>query len=407
MLTIAGLAVGWLSIKSALIRTIPFSSPGIMRFAPDHPEIVLGRATTDLVTQHGILAPVTLSAVRRAAASTPLDARAYLILGHQQLLDNRPQRAVATLEAGQRLDPRQRLIHLLLLDRYLRTQRYGDAATQFSVLARLVGESQAPIAKAMAGMMLTSETRDAARRTLRIDPVLERAVLLTLAKSNIEPKTIFALASPAAHDDASAKESWGPPLVDRLIQQRRYMLARSVWQRIYRVPPVQAKMPITNVNFHKSAAIPPFDWILAAGSLGAANLQGNALTVDYYGRDSGILVSQLLVLTPGRYRFAFTVDPGQADTASKLFWSLSCGSTDASTDSARLMNVPVIGSARSQRIAVEISISPNCPAQTLALRGEAGDFAAPLGVTIRNLDLHLLPKTLSATVPETAPEPTP
>jgi hypothetical protein len=389
ILTVAGVLIGWLSFQSAMVRTLPATLPAIARFFPGYPDAVLARTAALLVKQHGMLDTATLDAVRRAATGAPLDARPYLILGHQQLLDGMPDKAVATLEAGQRLDPRQRLIHLLLLDRYLRTARYADAATQFSVLARILGATQVPIATVMAKMMMTPETRDAVRHTLSTDPVLERGVLTALAKTDIAPDAIFALASPAGRADARAKESWGPVLVNRLIERGQYPGARSAWQRIYGVAPAQATASIINAGFRETAASPPFDWTLIASGLGAADIRKGSLIVDYYGRDSGDLAHQLLVLQPGRYRFAFTVDPGKTDGAAKLYWSLACGST-APTDRNQLMNVAVTATAKPHRVTDELVIPTGCPGQTLTLRGEAGDFPSPLSVTLRDLDLRPL-----------------
>lgn len=385
-----GASVGWLSIEAAMIRSLPATPAGSLRFVPNNPEAILRRATTMLVANRGILDTNTLDAVRRAAAVAPLDARAYLIIGHQQLLDHTPERAVATLEAGQRLDPRQRLIHLLLLDRYLRTARYADAAAQFSVLARLLGVTQPAIATAMAKMSIAPETRAAIRRTLRTDPALERGVLLALAKSDTTPSVIFALASPTAHADARNPASWGPALVDRLVTRGQYSAARLVWQRIYGLSPAVAAMPIVNPTFHKISPLPPFDWTLIASGLGAADIRNDALSIDYYGRDSGELARQLLVLDPGRYRFAFTIDPGKMDNTSKLFWSLVCGTTNATDDREQLMNVAVTATARPRRIDTDVVIPSDCPAQTLRLRGEAADFPAPIALTLRDLDLRLL-----------------
>ncbi len=402
ILVVAGVSVGWLSFQAAMVRTLPATSSIIARFAPHYPDAVLARTATTLVAQRGMLDTATLDAVRRAAAAAPLDARAYLILGHQQLLDQMPNRAVATLEAGQRLDPRQRLIHLLLLDRYLRTARYADAAAQFSVLARLLGATQVPIATAMAKMTMAPETRDAVRHTLSTDPVLERGVLTALAKSDTAPGVIFALASPAARVDARALQSWGPVLVNRLIDRGQYSVARSAWQRIYGVPPEQAASLITNAGFRETAASPPFDWTLTASGLGAADIRHGSLMVDYYGRDSGDLARQLLVLQPGRYRFAFTVDPGKTDGATKLYWSLACGS-GAPSDRNQVMNVAVTATAKPHRTAAEIAVPTGCPAQTLTLRGEAGDFPSPIGVTLRDLDLRPLSGPASAASSETTP----
>lgn len=384
VLAIAGLAVGWLCLHDAAIRALPADAPILRRIAPDDPDRILSLASLDLIRRHGLLDAPTLDAVRRAALAEPLDARAFLILGHQQLLDGQPDRAVATLEAGQSLDPRQRVIHLLLLDRYLRTGRYADAAAQFSILSRLVGSTQGPIAQAMAAMSQTPDTGPAVRKTLRTDPQLERAVLTAMARTDTPPAAIFALASPHALADAANRESWGPALLTRLVGQGRYDSARSVWQRIYRLPPAQANATIFNPGFRSGVNAPPFDWTLAAGTPGAADLRNGSLSVDYYGRDNGELASQLLVLRPGRYRFSVTVDPGKTDTASRLFWSLTCPAPTRTV----LMNLPVSATPRARRISADFVVPTDCPAPSLALRGEAGEFPATVTVTLRDVDIR-------------------
>jgi hypothetical protein len=379
-LVVAGLLVGWLCLRATLVRALPPSAPVVSRVVPNDAGITLARSADALVRQRGLLSQAELDAVRRAAMAAPLDARSFLILGHQQLLDAQPKRAVATLEAGQRLDPRQRLIHLLLLDRYLRTGRYADAATQFSVMARLMNGTQAPIAAAMAQMALTPETRDAVRRTLASDPGLERGVLVALARSQTNPAAIFALASARARAEAGRKDSWGPVLVTRLVAQGRYDAARSVWQRVHRLPATAFATPIFNAGFARSTASPPFNWALASGSLGAADIRAGGLSIDYYGRESGDLASQLLVLRPGRYRFAVTVEPGNTDATSRLTWTVAC----ASGTKAVLMNAPVTAAAARRRIGADFAVPADCPAQTLTLRGEAGEFPVPIVLTLRD-----------------------
>ncbi len=379
VLAVAGCALGWLCLDTTAVEILPPGAvPGVLR--SDHPEQVLTQATRALVAQRGRLSPDTLAAVRRAAAAAPLDARPYLILGHQYLLEGQADRALATLEAGQRLDPRQKLIHILLLDRYLRTGRYDAAATQFSLMARLMGATQGPIAAAMAQMSVAPETRDAVRRTLASDPVLEGSVLLAMARSDIAPSTIFALASPAALADAGDTGAWGPALVKRLVEKGNFAAARSVWTRIYRLPDAAARAPIFNIGFARSHASPPFNWTLAAGSIGAADMRSGAIAIDYYGRDSGELANQLLVLAPGRYRFTVTVDPGKTDTASRLLWTLTC----AGGAKTPLMRLPVTAAATQRRLAADVTVPTGCPAQTLQLIGEAGDFPAPIAVSLRN-----------------------
>ena len=384
VLALAGVALGVLCFREAAVRALSPTTPVVTRIAARHPDVVLRKAKLDLVEKNGILDTATLDATRRAATQAPLDARPFLILGHQQLLDRQPTRAVRTLEMAQRLDPRERLTHLLLLDRYLRTARYSDAAAQFSILARLMGQGLGPIATAVAEMTRIPETRDAVRQTLRSDPALEDTVLTTLARSETPPAEIFALASPTARRNAGRANSWGPVLVTRLIDQGHYDTARRAWQRIYGLSDAQVAAPLFNADLQIIAASPPFDWTLVASSIGAADLRNGTLAIDYYGRDSGMLVGQLLTLQPGTYRFGFNVEGSKPGAGSTLYWSVRC----VTGDKAELMRVAVAGTGQSRRIAGGFTVSAGCPAQQLALMGDAGEFPATLNVTLRDLDLR-------------------
>lgn len=384
ILIIAGVWLASLCLRIAAVRSLPSETPVLKQIAPHDPDLVLQRVTLALVKQRGILDAKTLAAVRRAALAEPLDARPFLILGHQQLLDNQPQRAVATLEAGQRLDPRQRVIHLLLLDRYLRTGQFANAATQFAIASRLVGSAGEQIAAAMAQMSLTPETHDAVRQTLRTDPSLESAVLGALSKSDTAPATIFGLASPIALNTAGAANSWGPILVVRLVRQDRYAEARAVWQRVYRLPDALVATPVFDPAFEKRSGSAPFNWTLAGGTLGAADLQNRSLNIEYYGRDSGELASQLLVLRPGSYRFAITVEGSKTAAGSALSWSVQC----ATGSKAPLMSLTLTGTGTPHRLGARFTVPAGCPAQRLALTGEAGEFPVPMNVTLRDLDLR-------------------
>uniref|UniRef100_UPI0035C9800F tetratricopeptide repeat protein n=1 Tax=uncultured Sphingomonas sp. TaxID=158754 RepID=UPI0035C9800F len=390
ILGLAGIFVALLCVRTAIVKTLPPETPALAQLVPHDPDLVLDTATLALLRQRGILSPATLDAVRRAAIAAPLDARPFLILGHQHLLDRQPERALATLEAGQRLDPRQRVIHLLLLDRYLRTGRFAQAAAQFSVSARLVGSAGDAIAAAMAQMSLTPATRDAVRQTLRADPTLERSVLTALAKSTIAPATIVSMASPAALRNAGADGSWGPALVARLIQHDQYAEARSVWQHIYRLSDAQVAPLVFDAGFQKLPGSPPFNWTLAAGGPGAADMQNRGLNIDYYGRDSGEMAGQLLVLPAGAYRFGFTVEGSKTGAAPTLFWTLRCVG-DAATELMRVAVVVTSGSAR-HRIGASFTVPAGCAAQRLAVSGETSEFPVPTTVTLRDLDLQAVSK---------------
>lgn len=383
-LAIVVLLLAYACMRSAMVRSLPVDAPTLTILAPDDPDVTIARGTLALVAQRGILSPEMLAGIRRAAQAAPLDARAYLVLGHQQLLDDKPTEALRTLEAAQRLDPRNRLIHLLLLDRYLRTGRFADAAGQFAISSRLIGPAQGPIAKAMAQMSLAPETRDAVRRTLAGDPALERGVLITLARSDTAPATVFALASPSARQDAGQTDSWGPVLIARLVDQGRYGTARDVWRRVYGVTAAQAAAPVFDADFRELPGSAPFNWTLVASSLGAADILNGTLTINYYGRDTGTLASQMLVLAPGAYRFAITVEGTKTGPGPSLSWSLRC----ATGAKPELMNLSATATGASRRTAASFTVPAGCAAQQLALIGGAGEFPAPITLMLRDLDLR-------------------
>lgn len=383
-LGLAGLALGWLCFLVAVVRVLTPTSPQIVQFAAHDPNVVLSKATLALILNRGQPDPALLGNVRRAAAAAPLDARPYLILGRQRLAEGDQRRGIATLEAGQRLDPRQRFIHAFLLEQYLETGQYDKAAAQFSVLARLVGATQQPIAKAVAMMSTVPSMRDPVRRTLHSDPELEKSVLTMMANGDATPADIFDLASPVGIANAGDKDSWGPALVTRLVTNNHFDAAHAVWQRIYHLSDAQVSAPIFNANFQTIAASPPFNWTLASDSLGAADPRRGSLSIEYYGRVSGDLASQLLLLRPGRYRFSFVVEGGKADTASRLSWLLTC----ATGSKATLMNAAVIANPKAREAAADLVVRADCPAQLLTLHGEAGEFPVPVSTTVRELALR-------------------
>lgn len=396
ILAVAGLALAWTCIRTTIIELLPAQSPALMRIAPDDAGGALTRATLALAATidpndamsigfgRKSLAPATIAAVRRAATQLPLDERPYLILGHQQLVHKQIARGIRSLEAGQRLDPRNRLIHLALLVQYLKTNSFGPAAQQMSVLSRLIGRTQPFVATALAQMLLMPEMAPAATRALQTDADLERLVLTTLARGTTPPDRIFALASPRALTSAGKSDSWGPALVSRLVGAGQFTEAHQVWQRIYHLPEAAATAPIFNPQFRTVSASPPFDWTLTAGGLGAADPENGALAVDYYGRDSGNLAGQLLVLSPGRYQIAFATEGGKPNAASRLFWTVTC----ATGDKTVLANVAVPTTPGTHRASGTFAIPAACPAQVLTLRGEAGEFPSPISLMIKGLAIR-------------------
>jgi hypothetical protein len=385
VLVVGGAVLAWLCVRSAAVRALPITSSVRASVAGDHHDTVLADATSALIERRGaMLPPAMLAEVRGAAQAAPLDARPFLILGRKQLLDGDLQRGIKTLEASQRLDPRNRLTHLLLLESYLEARRYSDVAAQFAIATRLVGQAQGPIAAALAQMINTPEMAMAARAALRADPALERLVLNRLARSDADPATLFALASPAAKRDAGASGNWGQVLISRMVAEGGYVTARSVWQQVHRLPAAAIAAPVYDGGFRGLPGSPPFNWTLIAGTLGTADIDNGSLLINYYGRDTGALASQLLVLAPGAYEISVAVEGSKTGEGPSLDWSLRCD-TDEKDE---LVNLPVIAIGERRRVAARFTVPSGCPAQQLVLAGNAGEFPAPINITLRDLRIR-------------------
>lgn len=385
LLIIAAAFVGWLVVRATAVEMLSGPSVRAGAIVAGQPTVALGTAMGGFVANRGSIPRQALPSVRAAAAQLPLDARPYLFIGSDYLRAGKSDLAAKTFEAGRRLDPRQRWIHILLLDHYLRAGRYPEAADEFAVLSRLVGGAQGPIATALAQMTIAPQTRDAARLTLRQDVGLERAVLTSLASTGVEPAVIFGMASPAALATANLPGSWGGVLIDRLVSKQRYRLAHSVWQRINRLNDRQVGSLIYDLGLQGLPGKPPFNWMTVSNNVAAVDMQSGKFEVNYYGRDNGNLITQLLLLPPGTYRFGFFVSGVQQGAEPVMVWAFTCENQPDRT----IASIPVpLTNARSRRVAATVTVPAGCPAQRLRLSGLAGEFPQPVTATIERLQLE-------------------
>lgn len=363
---------------------MPPADPRAAAIAPRAADVVLDRALIEFVTKRGLISTKTATDVRDAAARAPLDARPYMFAGAVAILHNDSPRAVAILEAGRRLDARNRWIRLLLLDRYIRAKRYADAAGEFAVLNRLVTGAQSPILTELARMTADPATRDAVRQTLGRDPLLETQLLTTLARKNPDPQLLFDIASPTAIASARRPNGWGETLIEGMVAQGRFGEARQVWGKLFGIAEPAARQPLYDAQLLGAPGSPPFNWTFAAGTIGAADRRGGQLAVEYYGRDNGALASQLLQLAPGQYRLGYSL-AGSPGTG--LAWTLSCAEQPGA---APIVNVAVPAAVPAvRRYAVAITVpASGCRAQWLRLVGNAAEFPTAVNVTISGLSLQ-------------------
>jgi hypothetical protein len=130
---------------------------------------------------------------------------------------------------------------------------------------------------------------------------------------------------------------------------------------------------------------PPFNWNLVTSNAGVAErIDMPGLQIEYYGRIDTEFASQLLLLSPGRYRLAFRAQGDAKGEGSRLSWSVACVGK-----SAPLLQIPIAAITYSPRVlAGEFTVpAGGCPGQWLRLKGAAGEFTDPQSVTISALQI--------------------
>lgn len=371
------LAVAGFVLRNAVVQA--FAGPDPARAAaawPGNPSVLLSKGLTDIgvaATRRQPPPPEALADIGRAAALAPLSHDPLLVRGiiAQQAGDLRLAER-AFLAARQRA-PREPAPRYFLAQLYLAGGRGGEGLRELATLARLLPHGPASVAPSLAAYARTSRDIANLRATFRDHPVLEDAVLSELSKDAANADLALRLASRLRTTDGRASD-WARGLISRLVEAGQFDKAHRLWQI---ASGERAGRALFDPAFRGSQAPPPFNWTLRSDSTGFAEADNKGgLHVYFYGREDSVLASQLLRLSPGRYRLAMKVS---GNPGGMLRWSLTC--LPARTE---LLSLP-LGAAPSSAPAADFSVDPACRAQALELRGSAGETVKEADITISGL----------------------
>jgi hypothetical protein len=274
------------------------------------------------------------------------------------------------------------MARLLLLDRYLRERRIGEATVEMAALSRLIPGAGTLLTQEVAHLVADPATAGQTMAVLRLRPELQNSVLEDLARSGADPNLILRVAGPSLRPGSN--QPWQEPLLSRLVTQGRIEQALRLWKTFAGISGDDQVKGLYDSGFRGLPGPPPFNWGLSPGGPGAAEPSKGGLQIDYYGRDDGELASQLLILAPGRYRFGFRAEGDASGEGSRLVWSLTCH-----PGGAQIMQLPLSGIASAVRRFSATIVVPagNCPAQWLRLRGVSGDVATAQTVIMTGLSI--------------------
>lgn len=389
LLRASALAVLGLGLAGAVVHAFAPASfgPGSPLTRPmrgEDPTHLFSRLNNQLLNSPTMPAEADYAAVGKAATQVPLSAEPFFLFGFRALSDGDRVRGTRLIEEARRRNPRHRLARLLWLDHLLTTNRTAEATVELAAIRRLVPEATDMIVDQLARLAVDPRSAGAVAKTLRSEPLLDD-VLERLARNGADVGQILTLAASGRREsEGSPSAPWKIVILTRLVDAGQYQRAHALWRQFGRVGTAQAT--VYNPQFAEVAGGPPFNWQLATGAIGGVEpLRGGGLSIDYYGRESGDIATQLLLLQPGRYRLQFNAEGNAPGQGTVLQWRLTC----AKAGGAVLVDAPLKGiSYKPQTVRQVFDVPGDCPAQWLRLQGVSGEFPTPQIAQISQFSLQ-------------------
>jgi hypothetical protein len=315
--------------------------------------------------------PQAFALMRSAGRYDPLGFDPLLVAATDRLAAGEQARGEQLLKAVLHREPRSTAAHFLLADLYVRQQRIGDALVHVAVLGRrLRGGGAEPFAAALAVFLRDSTKIADVRPVLESNLGLRKSVMIGLAQ---DPSAADSLRLLTRRGDAG--EDWFRLAFERHLGSGDIGAARSLL----------AAAGVSGGGTALSAwstgeTAGPLSWRLPASADGVAEaVAGGPLRLVFYGRNDVALADHLLLLPPGRFRFAAqfagTVPPGTFE------WRVTC-----LQGSRSLASWPVTAPASAQILTVPAA----CPAQRLALWGRMGEFPRTTAAELARVSLQPL-----------------
>jgi hypothetical protein len=355
------------------------------QIAPDHPTTRIGMAMLEFRLRNGHVTPQLRADAVDALEDYPLADEPFLLEGVTALANGNEQQGEALLDEAKRRNPRNRMARLILLDRYLRTDRADKAAAELGTLTTLMPRVSEVLVPQLAKMITDPKTADTLKTALIKNPPLLNAVLTRLAAAGVSPDTILGIASKSGVAPSGVDTGWQANVVSRLAQQGQVERAYKLWRELGNVPARTAAGELYDPGLQGLPGFAPFNWRLVSGVGGVAErAPGGGLQIGYYGRVDGELAEQLLMLTPGRYQLQFQAEGDAKGESSKLIWTVACQASNVV-----LVQLPLTGITYApRRLTANFTVpAAGCRAQWLRLSGAAAEFPAEQSVTIRNLKM--------------------
>lgn len=338
--------------------------------------LALGELAGDTVVPGA--APTDLAKGRRAAVRAlmiePGNVDAARALGIAYGLQNREVAALKALTYGEAMSRRDLPTQMALIE--WRVQQ-GDVVGALRHYDRALRTTRS-ITILLSTMISASADPAIRREVLKLlarRPPWRSAFLVQLIDEQTPPDTVYGIVAALRLDPTNPYERQVlSAAVGKLVGQNRVSDARRL------VSPAHAA--VRNGDFESDNTFPPLDWALVDDATLNAVIEdgpgeyGRSLFLDARNGRSGVIASQWLSLTPGRYRLALAFGDVTGDDLARPRLSLTCGEDG-------------------KQVLVTATL-PRSPAD--GRRGTLATFAVPAGCAAQRLDVAL-PASLDGPAP--------
>ncbi len=374
----AAIAIAILVVRSAVVEAFAESDPvTAAKLWSGHPQVTIANASRAIASAAGARKEIgkeTFAAFGDAARKAPLEPQPFVVRGIQLQLAGQVVAADRAFLAARWRDPRA------LPTRYfLASSRLGrgnvDGLREVAALARMSPGGISAAAPYLATFARQPAALVPMRQLLDSNPLIRADVLATLAQDPANLKQVLELGGTLE----PARAPWLATMITTLVDARQYERAQDLWARTAGIDRSRPPWLLYDPDFRDSTALPPFNWQLTSSAIGLAERRSSRLQVIYYGQADGVLARQLLVLAPGRYRFAAPATGAAGNgEGSALNWAVRCAGTEPAL---------VLASAPAAHATLAFNVPSSCAAQWLELAGRASDIGRESEIAIGPVSL--------------------
>ncbi len=291
------------------------------------------------------------------------------------------QDAVLLREALRR-NLRSRESRLLLLRYAVGTGNLKEAIAQIAVMNRLSSTLTETLMMGVGSAINSDRQADDAVAALTPHPELFEPFLRGFVAAKKPAPLAVRLVS------RMPRTSFADPQVrglatNLLVGAQAFAEARALWSTGGSAQGGAAEL-VHSPDFTDMRVPPPFNWELKVNSTGAAErAPGGGLSLDYYGRTPGAMVTQVLTLSPGAYRARLEYRT-LSGSPGALALRLECVGAEVA-----LFEMPLAGaSGASQVLNIRFAIPDGaCKGQRLSLGGRIQENRNAQQAMVRRLDI--------------------